>query len=107
MYGTASVNKIDKTGKTSVNNKDMNNSIKKSNASMNKGTENISKTNMYEEMASWGTGQLKDYLMVRGISYSGTRQEILSGTFVAWEQKSEIRMGAKELQNFNRNMKLG
>ena len=73
--------------------------MEKINSSMNKGTETISKTNMYEEMASWGTGQLKDYLMISGISYAGTRQEILSRAFVAWEQKSDIRMSEKELKS--------
>ena len=48
-------------------------------------------------MANWGTGQLKDFLTVRGMTVSGTRPEILARVFVAWEQKVKIRMNEQEL----------
>ena len=56
-------------------------------------------SSMYEEMASWGTGQLIDFLTVRGMTVSGTRHEILARAFVAWEQKVKIRMSETELQS--------
>ena len=56
-------------------------------------------SSMYEEMASWGTGQLKDFLTVRGLAVSGTRHKILARAFVAWEQKAKIRMSETELQS--------
>ena len=42
---------------------------------------------MLEEMTSWGTGQLKDFLIVRRMAVSGSRQKVLARVFVAWKQK--------------------
>ena len=36
---------------------------------------------MLEEMTSWGTGQLKEFLIVRGMVVSGSRQNILTRVF--------------------------
>lgn len=74
-------------------------SVQKTFSTLNKPVQGTNSTNMYEEMASWGTGQLKDYLMVRGISYSESRQELLPRAFVAYEQKADIRLSEKELMS--------
>lgn len=55
-------------------------------------------SDMFEEIASWGTGQLKDFLQVRGLLTGGNRKELVSRAYVAWEQKADIRLSEKDLQ---------
>ena len=43
-------------------------------------------------------GQLKDYLSLRGLSVSGTKSELVARAFVAWEQKTQIKMETSVLQ---------
>ena len=79
---------INDNNTSSMNN---NSSLNYINPSMN--------ASMLEEMTSWGTGQLKNFLIVRGMAVSGSRQEVLARAFVAWEQKAKIRMSESELQD--------
>ena len=44
-------------------------------------------SSVYEELCSWGVGNLKDFLSARGISCQGNKQQLVSRSYVAWENK--------------------
>jgi hypothetical protein len=47
--------------------------------------------NTYEEFASSTIGHLKDFLSARGLSCTGSKQELVSICFVAWESKTPLK----------------
>jgi hypothetical protein len=53
--------------------------------------------NAYEELASNTISHLKDFLSVRGLSCTGSKQQLVSRCFVAWESKTSIKFTEKQL----------
>jgi len=53
---------------------------------------------MYQEFASYGVGQLKDYLSAKGLVCTGNKEQLamVSRCFVAWETKVGLRVSEKE-----------
>ena len=47
--------------------------------------------NAYEEFASNTIGNLKDFLSARGLSYTCSKQQLVSRCFVAWESKTPLK----------------
>ena len=47
--------------------------------------------NTYEEFASSTIGHLKDFLSARGLSCTGSKQQLVSRCFVAWESKTPLK----------------
>jgi hypothetical protein len=47
--------------------------------------------NAYEEFAFNTIGHLKDFLSGRGLSYTGSKQQLASRCFVAWESKTPLK----------------
>jgi hypothetical protein len=47
--------------------------------------------NAYEEFAFNTIGHLKDFLSGRGLSYTGSKQQLVSRCFVAWESKTPLK----------------
>jgi hypothetical protein len=52
--------------------------------------------NAYEEFASNTLGHLKDFLSARGLSCTGSKQQLVSRCFVAWESKTPIKFTEKQ-----------
>jgi hypothetical protein len=52
--------------------------------------------NAYEEFASNTIGHLKDFLSARGLLCTGSKQQLVSRCFVAWESKTPLRFTEKQ-----------
>ena len=52
--------------------------------------------NAYEEFASNTIGHLKDFLSARGLSCTGSKQQLVSRCFVAWESKTPLKFTEKQ-----------
>jgi hypothetical protein len=52
--------------------------------------------NAYEECVSNTIGHLKDFLSARGLSCIGSKQQLVSRCFVAWESKKPIKFTEKQ-----------
>jgi hypothetical protein len=52
--------------------------------------------NAYEEFAANTLGHLKDFLSARGLSYTGSKQQLVSRCFVAWESKTLLKFTEKQ-----------
>ena len=52
--------------------------------------------NTYEEFASSTIGHLKDFLSARGLSCTGSKQQLVSICFVAWESKTPLKFTEKQ-----------
>jgi hypothetical protein len=52
--------------------------------------------NAYEEFASSTIGHLKDFLSARGLSCTGSKQQLVSRCFVAWESKTPLKFTEKQ-----------
>jgi hypothetical protein len=52
--------------------------------------------NAYEEFASNTIGHLKDFLSARGLSCTGSKQQLVSRCFVAWEYKTPLKFTEKQ-----------
>jgi hypothetical protein len=50
----------------------------------------------YEEFASNTIGHLKDFLSARGLSCTGSKQQLVSRCFVAWESKTPLKFTEKQ-----------
>jgi hypothetical protein len=59
--------------------------------------------NAYEEFASNTIGHLKDFL-ARGLSCTGSKQQLVSRCFVAWESKTPLKF--TEQQQLSRQNKI-
>ena len=55
--------------------------------------------NVFEEFASLGIGQLKDYLSARGLLLVGNKNQLVSRSYVAWETKVPLKETEKERQS--------
>ena len=51
-----------------------------------------------EDFTAMSCGQLKDYLSLRCLSVVGTKSELVARAFVAWENKTEIKVATSVLQ---------
>ena len=52
--------------------------------------------NAYEEFASNALGHSKDFLSARGLSYTGSKQQLVFRCFVAWESKTPLKFTEKQ-----------
>jgi hypothetical protein len=52
--------------------------------------------NAYEEFDSNTYGHLKDFLSARGLSCTGSKQQLVSRCFVAWESKTPLKFTEKQ-----------
>ena len=52
--------------------------------------------NAYEEFASNTIGHLKVFLSARGLSCTGSKQQLVSRCFVAWESKTPLKFTEKQ-----------
>jgi hypothetical protein len=52
--------------------------------------------NAYEEFASNTLGHLKDFLSARGLSYTGSKHQLVSRCVVAWKSKTPLKLTEKQ-----------
>ena len=53
---------------------------------------------MMDDFISMSCGQLRDFLSLRCLSTTGVKKELVARAFVAWEQKTPIKIGASALK---------
>jgi hypothetical protein len=59
--------------------------------------------NAYEEFASNTIGHLKNFLSARGLLCTGSKKQLVSRCFVAWESKTPLKKN-NNLADFRQNM---